>query len=637
MKNVIIGTAGHVDHGKTCLIKALTGMDTDRLKEEKKRGITIENGFADMVYGDYNISIIDVPGHEKFVRNMLAGIGGIDLVLLIIGLDEGIMPQTAEHFDILKMLKIKQGIVVLTKDDLVEDEDWKALVEEDVKEFLSGSFMEDAPIIRVSSYTGKNIEELKKLIGEELEKLPERDILPDAFRLPVDRVFTIEGHGTVITGTLMEGSVAVGDEIEIYPEETPVKVRNVQVHGENTDRAYAGQRTAINLAGVKKSDVNRGDVLAAPGSLKNSLMVDAAVEMFEDTARTLLDGSRVHFYCGSSESLAKVVLMDREFLDKGSHGYAQLRLETPVAVKKGDRFIIRFYSPVESIGGGVVLDACPVKHKRNDKSVIADMKIRETGSLKDILAVEAKEAGQNLITLKTAAVRLSSPLADVAKAAEELEKEGVLHRIQAFDGAYIHRDYIERVKESAENILKAYHDENPLSVGMDREEFRSRLIRSLRIGEPKTAEAMISMLAGDGKLKISEVSVALADFDVKYTPEHLKMREEIIGTYKSAGYEMPKTEDVTAAFKDGVSAGHIIEALCAEGILARISYQYCLDREKYNDAACIVKSEIASKGEITLAEFRDAIGVSRKFAVEILEHFDKVKLTKKVGDSRVLY
>ncbi len=637
MKNVIIGTAGHVDHGKTCLIKALTGMDTDRLKEEKKRGITIENGFADMLYGDYNISIIDVPGHEKFVKNMLAGIGGIDLVLLIIGLDEGIMPQTAEHFDILKMLKIKRGIVVLTKDDLVEDEDWKALVEEDVKEFLSGSFMEDAPIIRVSSYTGKNIEELKKLIGEELEKLPERDILPDAFRLPVDRVFTIEGHGTVITGTLMEGSVAVGDEIEIYPEETTVKVRNVQVHGENTDRAYAGQRTAINLAGIKKSDVNRGDVLAAPGSLKNSLMVDAAVEMFEDTARTLLDGSRVHFYCGSSESLAKVVLMDREFLDKGSHGYAQLRLETPVAVKKGDRFIIRFYSPVESIGGGVVLDACPVKHKRNDKSVIADMKIRETGSLKDILAVEAKEAGKNLITLKTAAVRLSSPLADVTKAAEELEKEGVLHRIQAFDGAYIHRDYIERVKESAENILKAYHDENPLSVGMDREEFRSRLIRSLRIGEPKTAEAMISMLAGDGKLKISEVSVALADFDVKYTPEHLKMREEIIGTYKSAGYEMPKTEDVTASFKDGVSAGHIIEALCAEGILARISYQYCLDREKYNDAACIVKSEIASKGEITLAEFRDAIGVSRKFAVEILEHFDKVKLTKKVGDSRVLY
>ena len=637
MKNVIIGTAGHVDHGKTCLIKALTGMDTDRLKEEKKRGITIENGFADMLYGDYNISIIDVPGHEKFVRNMLAGIGGIDLVLLIVGLDEGIMPQTAEHFDILKMLKIKRGIVVLTKDDLVEDEDWKALVEEDVKEFLRGSFMEDAPIIRVSSYTGKNIEELKKLIGEELEKLPERDILPDAFRLPVDRVFTIEGHGTVITGTLMEGSVAVGDEIEIYPEETPVKVRNVQVHGENTDRAYAGQRTAINLAGIKKSDVNRGDVLAAPGSLENSLMVDAAVEMFEDTARTLLDGSRVHFYCGSSESLAKVVLMDREFLDKGSHGYAQLRLETPVAVKKGDRFIIRFYSPVESIGGGVVLDACPVKHKRNDKSVIADMKIRETGSLKDILAVEAKEAGKNLITLKTAAVRLSSPLADVTKAAEELEKEGVLHRIQAFDGAYIHRDYIERVKESAENILKAYHDENPLSVGMDREEFRSRLIRSLRIGEPKTAEAMISMLAGEGKLKISEVSVALADFDVKYTPEHLKMREEIIGTYKSAGYEMPKTEDVTAAFKDGVSAGHIIEALCAEGILARISYQYCLDREKYDNAACIVKSEIASKGEITLAEFRDAIGVSRKFAVEILEHFDKVKLTKKVGDSRVLY
>lgn len=637
MKNVIIGTAGHVDHGKTCLIKALTGMDTDRLKEEKKRGITIENGFADMLYGDYNISIIDVPGHEKFVRNMLAGIGGIDLVLLIIGLDEGIMPQTAEHFDILKSLKIKRGIAVLTKDDLVEDEDWKALVEEDVREFLKGSFMEDAPVIRVSSYTGTNIEELKKLIGRELDRLPERIVLPDAFRLPVDRVFTIEGHGTVITGTLMEGSVAVGDEIEVYPEETVVKVRNVQVHGENTDRAYAGQRTAINLAGVKKSEINRGDVLAAPGSLENSLMLDASVEMFSDTTRTLLDGSRVHFYCGASESLAKVVLMDKDLLDKGARGYAQLRLETPVAVKKGDRFIIRFYSPVESIGGGVILDASPAKHKKNDKSVIDDMRVKETGSLEEILAVKAREAGQSLLSLRKAAVTLSSPLDDVRKAARDLEEKGILHAVQEDNGIYIHREYIETVEETAEKILNAYHEENPLSPGMDREEFRSRLIQSLHIGEPKTAEAVISLLEEDGRLRISEVSVALAGFDVKYTPEHLKMREKIIDTYRAAGYEMPKTEDVAATFKDRTAAGHIIEALCAEGILSRISYQYCIDREKYDEAVDIVKSEIASKGEITLGEFRDAIGVSRKFAVEILEYFDKAKLTKKVGDARVLY
>ena len=637
MKNVIIGTAGHVDHGKTCLIKALTGMDTDRLKEEKKRGITIENGFADMLYGDYNISIIDVPGHEKFVKNMLAGIGGIDLVLLIIGLDEGIMPQTAEHFDILKMLKIKRGIVVLTKDDLVEDEDWKDLVEEDVKEFLKGSFMENAPIIRVSSYTGKNIEELKNLIGEELDRLPERAVLPHGFRLPVDRVFTIEGHGTVITGTLLEGSVAPGDEVEIYPEESVVKVRNVQVHGENTDRAYAGQRTAINLAGVKKTDINRGDVLAAPDSLENSMMLDAAVEMFADTKRTLLDGSRVHFYCGSSESLAKVVLMDREFLDGGSRGYAQLRLETPVAVKKGDRFIIRFYSPVESIGGGVILDADPAKHKRNDKSVIDDMKIKETGSLKDVLAVEAREAGQSMLSLEKAAIRLSSPLSDVTKAAEELMAEGVLCAMPSDAGTYVHSGYVEKVREAAEEILNSYHGENPLSPGMDREEFRSRLIQRLRIADPKTAEAMISMLADDGKLKISEVSVALADFEVEYTPEHEKMRDEILKAYKDAGFEMPKTEDVAAGFKDAVSAGHIIEALCAGGPLARVSYQYCIDREKYDKAVEIVKSEIASKGEITLGEFRDAIGVSRKYAVEILEHFDKIKLTRKVGDSRVLY
>ncbi|MBO5994034.1 MAG: selenocysteine-specific translation elongation factor, partial [Firmicutes bacterium] len=317
MKNIIVGTAGHVDHGKTCLIKALTGIDCDRLKEEKKRGITIENGFADMIAGEYNISIIDVPGHEKFIKNMLTGIGGIDMVLLVIGLDEGVMPQTVEHFRILEMLKIERGIIVYTKRDLVSDEEWIELVKEDTKELVKGTFLEGAPEIEVSSFDGYNIEELRKLIVSVIDDKILKDDSSILFRLPIDRVFTIEGFGTVVTGTLMEGSVRTGEDVMVYPDKKNAKVRNLQVHNENVDIALAGQRTAINLQGLKKEDLDRGKVLAKPGSVETSRLIDVKLELFRDSEKTVVSGSRVHFYSGSSEILAKVVLLDREALEKG--------------------------------------------------------------------------------------------------------------------------------------------------------------------------------------------------------------------------------------------------------------------------------------------------------------------------------
>ena len=316
MKNIIVGTAGHVDHGKTCLIKALTGTDTDRLKEEKKRGITIENGFADMQCGDYNISVIDVPGHEKFIKNMLAGIGGIDLVLLVVGLDEGVMPQTAEHLQILDMLNIHRGIIVFTKRDLVDDEEWVELVKDDAMSLVEGTFLEGAPSIEVSAFEGTHIEELKQLIVENIDDATLRDDSPELFRLPIDRVFTIGGFGTVITGTLIEGSVNAGDEIEVCPGGIPTRARNVQVHNETVETAFAGQRTAINLTGLKKEEVQRGQVLARKGSLEPSMMLDVRLELFSDIDRQVRNGSRVHLYCGSSEVLGKVILLDREAAER---------------------------------------------------------------------------------------------------------------------------------------------------------------------------------------------------------------------------------------------------------------------------------------------------------------------------------
>lgn len=634
MKNIIVGTAGHVDHGKTCLIKALTGMDTDRLKEEKKRGITIENGFADMICGDYNISIIDVPGHEKFIKNMLAGIGGIDLVLLVVGLDEGVMPQTVEHFNILKMLNIRKGIIVFTKRDLVDDEEWIELVKEDVKSLVEGTFMEDAPSIEVSAYDNFNIEELKQLIIENIDDSILKSDAKELFRLPVDRVFTIDGFGTVITGTLMEGTIRQGDDITVYPDGKVTKVRNLQVHNETVDTAFAGQRTAINLAGLKKEDIQRGSVLAAKDSLEPTMMVDVRMELFDDIDRSVVNNSRVHFYCGSSQALGKVVLMDRDTAEKGEVCYAQIRLEEAVAVKKDDRFIIRFYSPLITIGGGKVLEVSPSKHKRFDENVIKAMELKDKGDIKDIAELVIKEKSRYLFTKGYFAAKLRLGIRELEKILESLETE---NRINIVRRDYVvHSDYIKEICEFSCNVLKDYHDKNSLSEGINREEFKSKISQKFRIFDSKMADEIISLAERQGSIKINAKSVSLAGFSVSYSPAMEAMKERIIKIYKDSRYEMPTVDEVLQTEKDQINARHIIDALINCGELVRLNYQYCIDKEAFDNALDKLKDKVHQNGRITLAEFRDIIGTSRKYAMEILDYLDSKKITQKVDDARIL-
>lgn len=634
MKNIIVGTAGHVDHGKTCLIKALTGMDTDRLKEEKKRGITIENGFADMICGDYNISIIDVPGHEKFIKNMLAGIGGIDLVLLVVGLDEGVMPQTVEHFNILKMLNIRKGIIVFTKRDLVDDEEWIELVKEDAKSLVEGTFMEDAPSIEVSAYDNFNIEELKQLIVENIDDSILKSDAKELFRLPVDRVFTIDGFGTVITGTLMEGTIRQGDDITVYPDGKVTKVRNLQVHNETVDTAFAGQRTAINLAGLKKEDIQRGSVLAAKDSLEPTMMVDVRMELFDDIDRSVVNNSRVHFYCGSSQALGKVVLMDRDTAEKGEVCYAQIRLEEAVAVKKDDRFIIRFYSPLITIGGGKVLEVSPSKHKRFDENVIKAMELKDKGDIKDIAELVIKEKSRYLFTKGYFAAKLRLGIRELEKILESLETE---NRINIVRRDYVvHSDYIKEICEFSCNVLKDYHDKNSLSEGINKEEFKSKISQKFRIFDSKMADEIISLAERQGSIKINAKSVSLAGFSVSYSPAMEAMKERIIKIYKDSRYEMPTVDEVLQTEKDQTNARHIIDALINCGTLVRLNYQYCIDKEAFDNALDKLKDKVHQNGRITLAEFRDIIGTSRKYAMEILDYLDSKKITQKVDDARIL-
>ena len=634
MKNVIIGTAGHIDHGKTCLIKALTDIDTDRLKEEKQRGITIELGFADMPNDrGIDIGIIDVPGHEKFVRHMLAGIGGIDIVLLIVAADEGFMPQTKEHFEILKMLKIKRGIVVITKKDLA-DEEWLEAVREDIRDNVAGTFMEDAPVAEVSSYTGEGIEELRKLILDMAENCEDRNMDKGLVRLPIDRVFTIAGFGTVITGTLMEGRIRTGDEVMIYPSGRKAKVRNVQVHGEDVKEAGAGQRTAVNLSGIKKSEIDRGNVLAYPGSLDNTRMIDVRIDMFDNTKRMLKNGSRVHFYCGSMEALCKVVILDNEAVGQGESCYAQLRFEEDVAVKRGDRFILRFYSPMETIGGGKILDASATKKKRFDEDIIRALSQYDGGGTEDVLQQIFFDESPELPELSAVIRKFGAAEADAERLIGDLLEQGKIVKIG--EDLIVHEDFLREVEGRIEDIMERYHEENPVSTGMPKEEFREKLGSALRTDNVKKVTLIMNFFLEKGTIKESGGSLTLKDFRVEYNEEQQKIVDEIADVYRAAGIEPPLTDDVISGFRNKKLAKQLIDSMCVSGQLERLNPQYCIYGETLGEALDTLRDIITSKGSVSLAEYRDTIGTSRKYAVMILEHADGINMTRMEGDVRVL-
>ncbi len=628
MNHVIIGTAGHVDHGKTCLIKALTGIDTDRLAEEKKRGITIELGFASLKLPDGTVAgIVDVPGHERFIRNMLAGAGGIDIAMLIVAADEGVMPQTREHLSILSLLNIPRGIIVITKCDTVEP-DWVELVKDDIKEAVGGTFLEGADMVAVSAFTGMGLDELKAKLMELAAHSGGKD-LSRPFRLPADRVFTLGGFGTVITGTLIEGTLKEGDEITLYPSGLSTRARSIQVHSKDVKEAYGGQRVAVNLAGIKREDIERGEVIAAPGSMMPSMMADVYLSCLKEGMRDIKTGSRVHLYHGAREILSKVILMDREVLHPGESCYAQLRLEESFAAKRGDRFVVRFYSPVETVGGGEILDPCPLKHRRGDKKALSVMEIKHKGDKKEIVSALISEHSRSWTPISEIAVLASLPLEEAKEQAGALEKEG--KAVMIGKDICLDMEYVKKIRRQAVSTLSAYHKANPLRGGMKREELRSRLLADIKISD---MDSLINYFISSGSLKEQAGLVSLSSFKVEAGEKLRKLMEEISAIYKKAGYTPPATDDVIAQ-SGSKQASQVLEAMVTSGALVRLDAQINMDAGLYGEAKEKALSIIDQKGQVTLGEFRDALGTSRKYAVALLESFDKARITKMKGEGRI--
>lgn len=631
MKNIIIGTAGHVDHGKTRLIKALSGIDTDRLEEEKKRGITIELGFAHIPNdAGYNIGVIDVPGHEKFIKNMLAGIGGIDFVLFVVAADEGIMPQTREHFEILQALGIDDGIIAITKTDMV-DEEWLELVQEDIRDYVEGSFLEGKPMIPVSAKSGENIDLLKEEIIRKCDRESKRIEAPEMFRLPVDRVFTKSGFGTVVTGTLMDGTCSLNDEVHVFPEETPAKIRGIQTYGNDVEQAVAGQRTAINLSGVRKEDIRRGDVIAAKGAVSVTGMLDVKLKIFDSSERMVLNNSRVHLYCGSKEVLTKVILMDRDALSAGEEAYVQFRLEEPIAVRRGDRFIIRFYSPIITIGGGQILDAVPEKHKRNRENVLEGFRMLESGNISDIFVLKT---GGHKFYSKELLMQELGMLPEIGdREIERCIEEGKLVELE--DGTILAASKFQMMTDRLIQLLQEYHECNPLAEGMSKQELQSRLRDTWHIQEDKIILGAVHRLMNLDTLMDCGKTVSMQGFEAVLTPEQEKLKERIAGIYKDAGIEIPKNDEIYALDSDKRVINAIFDRLYKEGVLVKVDPSYNISQEGWNRVAAAARTA-GAEGSFVLADFRDTLNTSRKYASVYLAALDRAGITVFDGERRRL-
>jgi len=631
--NAIIGTAGHVDHGKTSLIRALTGMETDRLKEEKKRGITIELGFAYLDLPDGSrAGIVDVPGHEKFVRNMLAGAGSIDLCLLVIAADEGIMPQTREHLAILSMLGLTRGMVVLNKVDMV-DSDWLEMVTLDIEEELSSSFLADAPIMPVSAVTGTGIEELRAKIIEMLADSPAKKA--DApFRMPIDRIFTMEGFGTVVTGTLIEGSLALGDDVEVYPSRLKTKARRIQVHGAEVERAYAGQRVAVNLAGLKVAELERGQWAAEPNSLENALRIDVVVEIDKDMEREIKNNSKLHFHHGTGDVLCNLLLLEGTVIKAGERAYGQLRMHEPVAVGLYDRFVLRFYSPMETVGGGIILDPQAARMKRHEPATLERFVAFEKGTLAE--KIEGIFKSRSAEFPKPGSIKRRYFRED-AEFADELKKLVESGNLIELGDKMIHRTYAEALGVKAQAHLKRYHEANPLHAGMGVKELAPRILPR----QPQQlAEQALLAAAAVGAITQIGSAVALNDFKVQSSTEHAKIEEKLVEIYTKAGFAPPDFKEVaemfSASHKEKVAFEQMFASLTSNGTLVTLTPQIHFHKDHY-DAALQLFHTMASEAELVITKlYRDRLETSRKYAMAVLEYFDKKGISKLVGDGRIL-
>ncbi|HLO25694.1 MAG TPA: selenocysteine-specific translation elongation factor [Geobacteraceae bacterium] len=632
MKHLILGTAGHIDHGKTSLVKALTGIDTDRLKEERARGITIELGFAHLdLPGGFEFGIVDVPGHERFVRSMVAGVGGMDLVMLVIAADEGVMPQTREHLDICQLLGVKKGLVALTKIDMV-DADWLGLVTEEVRDYLAGSFLEAAPIMPISSRTGEGLDRLKgelaRLAGEVEEKKGE-----GPFRLPVDRVFTITGFGTVVTGTL-SGEINVGDEVEVLPAALPCRVRGIQTHGKKSDKGFAGQRVAVNLQGVEHTEIFRGDIVVPQRTYRPTRTIDARLNYLPAAPRELKHRATLRLHSATYEVPAKVILIDRDVLLPGESAYVQLRLAKPVLLLPGDPFVLRTYSPQATLAGGTVLDPAPLRRRRRSTEALELLQALESGEETEKIRLIVATSLLSGLSLEEIVNRTGMSVKRIESALATLLSSGELIQVVKEPRIFLSRLAFSTLKERLHTELQAYLKENPMKEGIGKEELKSRIPKrsDLRFFGP-----CLAALEKEGKAVAERDLVSLPGRKSGVTSEQADLQAGVATTLRKGGMEPPTIKEFCDALNcTEKEALEHLNFLAREGKAVKVKSDIFYASEPLAAIREKLVAHLRKTGEITPPEFRELTGLSRKFMIPLLEHFDSEKLTIRVGDKRIL-
>lgn len=635
MNQIILGTAGHIDHGKTSLIRALTGIETDRLKEEKQRGITIELGFASIkLPGGELVGVVDVPGHEKFIKNMVAGASGIDLVAMVIAGDEGVMPQTREHMDICTLMGIEHGFITLTKIDIV-DEELLELALEDIKDFTRGTFLEDAPIVPVSSTTGEGLDLFRKTLDTMYHKIPQRPFSP-IFRLPVDRVFSMKGFGTVITGTLASGKANLGENIMIFPTGITSKIRGIQVHNNGVDEVAAGTRTAINFQGLDKESVNRGDVLSTPNALRPSHMVDAEFHYLSKNAKPAKPRTRIRFHSGTSEIIGNLVLLDREELLPGDKACVQIRLESPVCCIKNDRFVIRSYSPIKTIGGGQILNPVPKKHKLFNKKIIEGLNSLISCDFEETISFFVNQGEYSGVSF--ADLRIMTNIPD-KKLDVSLQKMLAARKIIQTDKEkrlYVHSSLFESLTKDILLRLKEYHGANPLKEGMSRQELKSKF-RALRENDSKLFSIVLTKIARDKKIVQEQNIVRLSTHEIALQVDQQNLKEKISTIYKKSGLTPPFFRVICTDLNvDQKNAMEVLHMLIDEKIIVKTKDDLYFDAFVINELKKELVAFLNKSKEITTPKFKEMTNISRKFVIPLIEYFDSINLTIRVGDTRQL-
>jgi len=635
MREIVLGTAGHVDHGKTSLIRALTGIETDRLKEEKKRGITIELGFAylDLPCG-HRVGIVDVPGHEKFVKNMVAGASGIDIVVFVVAADEGVMPQTREHFEICSLLGVKKGILVITKIDMVEP-DWLEMVVEDLDDFFKGSFLEGAPVAKVSSTTGAGIEELKAT----LDTIVSSSDFSQAFgpyRLPIDRIFSMTGFGAVVTGTSISGQISIGDDVCIYPSLKKARIRGIQVHGNNVEVAEAGHRTALNIQGLEKELIDRGDMLATPACLIPSYMLDCSFTYLSSNEKSLKNRTRVRVHIGTAEVMGRIVLLDSEEAQPGDQLDVQVLLEEPVTCWPGDRYVVRRYSPVITIGGGEVLGNCPGKKRRRfKKDNETAFALYHEGAPEKLALLYLNEAGIKGLTHVELEARLGIFGNRLKKILNTPISSKKIIIVDSDKKLMISGDVLANLCSTASAILGQFHEDNPLKDGIGKEELRSRMYNGL---DQKLYNLVVQTLTRNNVIVVDQAFVRLASHKVSLKEDEQALRADLEQSFKLAGLSPPTHKDLLSAFHtySSASLSEVIALLVRDKKLVRVTEDLYFHRNALEDLKTSMVDYLKNNNEIDAQGFKELTGVTRKFSIPLMEYFDKEKLTIRVGNKRVL-